>query len=334
MDVSVIIPTFGRAEKLGRCVARLARQTFERTRFEVLVGVDGKSEEETEHAVHEIAARSAGSVRCSVFQFEHAGPGTTRNRLVERSAGKLLLLLNDDVLPEPDLIERHVEAHATLGRLGGGAMILGAAPWVVPADDTAFDRLIRETSMIFFYDRMDRALANGEVQANCDWGFRHAWSLNLSLFRDSYCRIEFDPRLRFAMYEDLEFAYTMQMSMNIPVIYRPSAVVHHDHRIDSESYLRRERALGRAAYELAIYVPECAREIFRAEIRSDEYLEECRAFVDREHDAAAAAREEMRSWERRTSDSVTSDDVRAMYERHLVAKRWEWRVGLLERARA
>lgn len=335
MDVSVIIPTFGRAEKLGRCVARLARQDFPRDRFEVLVGVDGKSEQETGDAVHEIAARAAGSVRCEVFQFDHAGPGPTRNRLVERSNGKLILMLNDDVLPEPDLITRHVEAHTQPGRQGAGVMILGAAPWVVPTDDTLFDRLIRETSMIFFYDRMDAALSRGEVGPDHDWGFRHAWTLNLSVPRTVFDQVGgggFDTRLRFAMFEDLEFAYRANAIAGAPVIYRPTAIVEHDHRISVDDYLARERKLGLAAWELTGASPQCAAEVFRRDIRSNSEIADCRAFIDRERDHAAQARERMHTWENTRSDSVSASELLALYESHLIAKRWEWRMGLLEAA--
>jgi hypothetical protein len=290
--------------------------------------------------VHEIAARAAGSVRCEVFQFDHAGPGTTRNRLAERASGKLLLMLNDDVLPAPDLITRHVEEHEQLARSramngGSGAMILGAAPWVVPADDALFDRLIRETSMIFFYDRMDAALARGEVSPDHDWGFRHCWTLNLSVPRTLFDQAGgFDTRLRFAMFEDLEFAYRAHVIAEAPVIYRPSAIVEHDHRISVDDYLARERKLGVAAWELAGASPEYAAAVFKRNIRSSAEVADCRAFIDHERDHAAQARERMRSWENARADSAVASDLPALYESHLIAKRWEWRMGLLDAAEA
>lgn len=329
MDVSVIIPTFGRAEKLGRCVARLARQEFPRERFEVLVGVDGRDDAEAAGAVHEIAIRAAGSVRCSVLEFEHGGPGATRNRLIERAAGKLVLLLNDDVLPEPDLITRHVEAHAQHAAAGRtDIMALGAAPWVIPADDTVLDRLVRETSMVFFYDRMDAALRRGEVGPNHDWGFRHAWTLNLSVARRVFEGARFDVRLKYPMYEDLEWAHRAAL----PVLYVPQAIATHDHRITAAAYLARERHMGRAAWDLAGACPACARDVFRRDIRTEQELAESRAFVERERTNAEHASAQMEAWEKRASSSVASDQLPALYETHLVAKRWAWRTGLLEAA--
>lgn len=329
MDVSVIIPTFGRAEKLGRCVARLARQEFARERFEVLVGVDGKDDAEAAGAVHEIAIRAAGSVRCSVFEFEHGGPGVTRNRLIERAAGRLVLMLNDDVLPEPDLLARHVEAHAQHAAAGGGGiMVLGAAPWTIPADDTVLDRLVRVTSMVFFYDRMDAALSRGEVGPDHDWGFRHAWTLNLSVERRILESTRFDVRLKYPMYEDLEWAHRAAL----PVLYVPQAIATHDHRITAAAYLARERRMGRAALDLAGACPACARAVFRRDIRTEQELIESRAFVERERVNAERAATQMEEWGKRVIDSVAPEDLPALYETHLVAKRWAWRIGLLEAA--
>lgn len=329
----MIIPTFGRAAKLAACLAHLARQDFGAAHFEVLVGVDGGTESDA-NAARE-AARAAGLGHIEVQRFQHAGPGVTRNRIAEQARGGLLLLLNDDVLPEPDLIRQHVDAHR--GR--GAAMVLGAAPWVVPTDDTLFDRVVRETSMIFFYDRMDAALANGSAGTGHDWGFRHGWTLNLSLPRAVFAGVQgFDPRLRHAMFEDLEFAFRASRSMaqGVPVLYRPGAVVRHDHRIRVHDYLARERKLGIAAWELAGASPECAQAVFGRDIRSAAEVEKCRAFVEQERSRAEAIRGVMAEWEQLASNTINETNarstIRIMYESHLILKRWTWRTGLLEAA--
>lgn len=327
----MIIPTFGRATKLAGCLAHLARQDIDAARFEVLVGVDGGSEGDADAARE--AARSAGVKHIEVRQFEHAGPGATRNRIVERARGELLLLLNDDVLPEPDLIRQHVEAQQ--GR--SAAMVLGAAPWVVHEDDTVFDRLVRETSMIFFYDRMEAALASGSVGTEHDWGFRHAWTLNLSLPRAVFAGVNgFDARLRHAMFEDLEFAFRASRStaQGAPVLFRPEAVTRHDHRVRVQDYLTRERNLGIAAWELAGASPECARTVFGRDIRSTAEVGQCRAFVEQERSRAEAMRGVMTQWERTSSSEIdganTRETIKDLYESHLILKRWTWRAGLLE----
>jgi len=333
MDVSVLIPTFGRAAKLGRCLERLARQTLARDRFEVLVGVDGTAGDDGDAAAHELAARTAGSMRAVIYQFDHAGPGATRNRLARHARGRLILMLNDDVLPEPELLEVHVLEHRRMERTG---FVLGDSPWVkgCEGEDTLFDRLIRETSMVFFYDRMHERLASGQVDRNHDWGFRHAWTLNLSVPRAAFDACGgFDERLRFPCYEDLEFAYRVTEATGAPLRFAPEAVAHHDHRISPDDYLRREEMMGRAVAEFAAASPQCAMAVFGRDIRSREEVVYARQFVAREGDAAGRLRETFRSWAKVPATAIGGEHgtalLRGLYEQHLLLKRWTWRKGLL-----
>lgn len=337
MDVSVIIPTHRRTDKLARCVERLARQDLDPGRFEVLIGIDGGTEQEAADLTHEIGQRVTGSIRLTIQHFEHAGPGKTRNRLAARASGRVLVLLNDDVLPEFDVLSRHAAAHA--GRTSG-AMIVGAAPWVRPApsDDRLIDRLVRETSMIFFYDQMDKTLASGGADPEHDWGFRHAWTLNFSMSRALFERIGgFNDRLRHPMFEDLEFAHRLQRSCGTPVLYRPEIVVHHDHRISTADYLARERRLGLAAYELADVAPACASEVFGRDIRSDDEIAYSRAFVERERSLAQRIGATFATFDTLPAALPGQGEhgdalIQALYQQHLLLKRWTWRRGLLEAA--
>lgn len=220
-------------------------------------------------------------------------------------------------------------------------MVLGDAPWLTPprGEDTLFDRLIRDTSMIFFYDRMREQLAAGQVDADHDWGFRHAWTLNLSLPREVFDAVGgFDARLRFACYEDIEFAFRVNQSTGAPVRFAPDAVVVHDHRILPNDYLRREDMLGRAAWEFAAAAPQCAMAVFGRDVRSQEEIDYSRAFTARETAAADRLRETMQMHVRTPAAAIDgphqSSLLRALYEHHLLLKRWTWRRGLLQAAAA
>lgn len=339
--ISVLIPTRGRPDKLARCLERLARQSLPHDQFEVLVGIDGRDPAQPQpdpgaDVAQALADRTAGSIRAVILQFEHAGPGQTRNRLAAHARGRHLLLLNDDVLPEPDLLASHLAAHQQTHR---HAMVLGDAPWLTPprGEDTLFDRLIRDTSMIFFYDRMREQLAAGQVDADHDWGFRHAWTLNLSLPRDVFESVGgFDARLRFACYEDIEFAYRVNQSTGAPVLFAPQAIAAHDHRILPDDYLRREDMLGRAAWEFAAAAPACALAVFGRDIRSRDELEYSRAFVARESATADRLRDTLRSWATIPAAAIDGPHqqalLRSLYEHHLLLKRWTWRRGLLQAA--
>lgn len=199
------------------------------------------------------ALGTGGRVR--VVRGLTGGPAAARNRAMAIARGEWLLFLNDDVVPQEGLIAEHVATHQQRAAAGlGPAMVLGSAPWAVGENDRVIDRLVRETSWIFFYDRMDNAAPDR------DWGFRHAWTLNLSVPRAAAPR--FDERLRFPMFDDLEWAFRACAGGPVPVLFRADAAVVHHHRYDADALLRREALLGHEAWTLRAVSPHCAAAVF------------------------------------------------------------------------
>lgn len=331
MHLSVLIPTFQRAAKLEACLRALASQSLDADLFEVLVGVDGPGSGEAE-----IASAALPSAR--VFEFAKGGPAATRNRLIEHASGRWLLWLNDDVAPKPDCLRQHLEAQISMDALGRPAMVLGASPWKIHEPDRLFDRLVRETSMVFFYDQMT-ARVNPIACADPlhDWGFRHAWTLNLSV--PAACVREvggFDASLPEACFEDLEWAWRLRERFGMPVLFRPGAVAVHDHRYEPRGYLERERKLGAQSWRLAGASPACARAIFGRDLRDPREIEYARAFVERERSAAETLRRTFCGLAEIPASSVAgpqaSELIEALYQQHLLLKRWCWRSGFVEAA--
>lgn len=355
-DVSVIIPTYQRPQKAAACVATLARQTLPPDRYEVLVGLDGP-DEQTRRALR-AAWHAAGGVNENllVVPCERAGLNATRNRLLERARGWVMLSLNDDVLAEPRLIEEHLHAQeharkrkpaagesprtvADGGRVGG-ACVTGSADWVVPpkSEDSLMDRLVRETSMVFFYDQMRFDAADPDR----DWGFRHCWGLNFSA--PMWAVRETGGFTAFPLtygHDDIELAWRLKRRFGMPVWFRPGARVHHDHRYRAGDILQREHNLGVASWRFAAESPEFGLALFGRDITSREEIEYSRAFVQREGPTAERLRETFLSLDRIAADAIPSSVdpgspgeviIRALYQQHLLLKRWTWRKGLLDAA--
>lgn len=322
----MLIPTHRRPEKLAACLASLARQSFDPARFEVLVGVDGPD-------TGEAAAAARTLSRARVFAFDHAGPASTRNQLLARARGEFILWLNDDVAPDPGCLAVHAAAHAQLAAANRDAMILGSAPWAIAHPDRLFDRLLRESSMIFFYDRMD---ADQPGSPDRDWGFRHAWTLNLSIRRSHADAEPFDDTLPCACFEDLEWAWRQSTRRALPVLYRPRAAALHDHRYEPVGYLARERLLGREAFRLAFAAPDCARALFNRDLSSPTELRYALDYVERERASVAAHEESFQTLADIPADALAEPHaarlIRMLYEHHLPLKRWHWRTGLIEAA--
>jgi len=168
MRLSIVIPTRNRLAALERLIRGLDAQELPNSDFHIIVSVDGPGDAERA-AIGRLQPRA----RIAVVDGAPNGPGAARNRAMPLVEAPTVLLLNDDLIPEADLASGHLAAHAGFAR---PAMVLGSAPWRITDPDRVIDRMVRETSMVFFFDQMtgDRAR-----NPDHDWGYRHAWTLNL-----------------------------------------------------------------------------------------------------------------------------------------------------------
>lgn len=99
MLVSVIIPTYNRADRVLAAIESALAQTYHE--LEVIV-VDDGSTDATMDALEVLAGR------IKVIRQANAGPSAARNRGVAESEGEVVAFLDSDDLWEPDKIERQV----------------------------------------------------------------------------------------------------------------------------------------------------------------------------------------------------------------------------------
>lgn len=340
MDLSVVIPTRGRSAKLARCVRALATQTLDHERFEVLIGLDGPDDSAARIARDAWMDRPPQRLR--IAECPREGYNAARNRLLEVAQGRILVSLNDDVIPEASFLEAHLAAHEEHKAAGRRAIITGYSPWRIFDDDTLFDRLVRQTSMIFFYDQMVDDGGSEETLKvrrgpDHDWGFRHCWGLNFSVGLDAVREVGGFVAVPLAYgYDDIEMAWRLQTRFGLPVLFRPGARAVHDHRYQPREVLDREQRLGCAAWHFASLRPEFARAVFGRNVRDDSEVAYSREFVKREAGAAQRIEEMFLRLSRLPgiiADGPHERDLLTVaYQQHLLLKRWYWRRGLLEAA--
>jgi glycosyltransferase involved in cell wall biosynthesis len=121
--ISVVIPTFNRASVLAQTIDFVESQTVSNESYEVIV-VDNASTDDT-HAVLEAKRKKHPNLR--FFLQTKPGAAATRNAGLRETSGEIVLFIDDDILAEPDLVERHLSYH---GR-HQYACIIGKviAPW-------------------------------------------------------------------------------------------------------------------------------------------------------------------------------------------------------------
>jgi len=110
LQVSVIIPVFNDSESLQRCLLALAKQTYARDLFEVVI-VDNNSSEDIAGVVDKFA-------RFGVVHEPKVGSYAARNRGISSSRGEVIAFTDSDCIPEPDWIENGVKALTSAPGIG------------------------------------------------------------------------------------------------------------------------------------------------------------------------------------------------------------------------
>jgi GT2 family glycosyltransferase len=123
-EVSIIIPTYKRAERLVGVIGALSAQSLLADRFEV-IAVDNFSEDDTFETLLVLAATAPFSMRVLQTTSNH-GPAPARNLGWRAASSPVVVFLDDDCLPEPDWLSNGLavmQSDESLGVLQGGVCL-------------------------------------------------------------------------------------------------------------------------------------------------------------------------------------------------------------------
>lgn len=127
VDLSVVIPTFNRCERLTRVLDRLADQHLvadgEPFTFEVIVVSDGSTD-----GTEEMLADCDPPFPLVVRTQANAGPGAARNAGIAEARAEVVVFIDDDVMPEPGCLAAHLVRH----RAEEDLVVIG--PMLTPTD--------------------------------------------------------------------------------------------------------------------------------------------------------------------------------------------------------
>ena len=229
-DLAVVIPTRDRWPVLERALEALQRQSA--PGFSVVVVVDG-----TDQPAPDLGPD------VQLVTKDHAGPGAARNAGVRATDAALVLLLGDDMIAAPDLVERHLEAHRQHPEAQLG--VLGHVEWHPEASRGRLQRWLEWSGTQFEFDRIV-----GE-----DAGPGRFYSSNVSVKRSFFLDVGgFDEDFPF-VYEDIDLGLRLG-DKGLRLLYRPEARTFHLHRYDWPSMRRRFRTIGCGEYVMTAKHPE------------------------------------------------------------------------------
>jgi glycosyltransferase involved in cell wall biosynthesis len=240
-DVAVVIPTRDRTSILTRTLGALARQTV--GGFETIVVLDGTDQQPPD----------VEGVR--VIAKEHGGPGAARNAGADATDRELVLFLGDDMIPEPELVARHVETHNR--HPASAVAVLGHVDVHPEVGGNRLNRWMDWSGTQFDYHNI----------TGVDAGFGRFYSCNVSLKRDFFVGAGgFDEDFVY-YYEDLDCGWRLSRK-GLRLLYDRDAVAHHLHDLSWPGIVARFQGVARGerlmASKHAWFEPFFARRIQRA----------------------------------------------------------------------
>jgi GT2 family glycosyltransferase len=168
-------------------------------------------------------ARVAAGFGARVIRLGRGGPSAARNAGAAQAACEVVLLLDDDCLPQPGWARALVAAVAQ-DRIVGGAVVppRGASVWLRASERIA-----------------------AEAEAGGDF-FR---TLNLACLRELILRIPFDAAFPAAAGEDRDWCARATRA-GVRLVREPAAVVEHRAALDARSFVGRQLRYGAAVHLL------------------------------------------------------------------------------------
>ena len=223
--VSVVVPTYNRAPSLRRLLDALAQQTYPVDAFEVIVIDDGSSD----GTLGRLGEWSF-PFTLRVLEQEHGGPAEARNLGVRHAAGDLIVFVDDDVVPVPELLDEHVRSH----QAGSDLVVVG--PMSPP-------RAWRRPAWVRWEEDMLQVQYREMLSGKYPCTPRQFYTANASLSRVRFLRAHgFDPTFKRA--EDVELAYRLR-DLGLRFHFNPRAEVRHYASRSFAAWLRTPYQYGR-----------------------------------------------------------------------------------------
>ncbi len=226
MDFSVVVPTHNRMAMLQRVLDALEWQEGAPD-FEVIVINDG-STDDTE--------RVLSQRKGIVFRSQpNSGPGQARNCGVSLARGRFVIFIGDDTVPERRFLAEHARTHAESGDDPLVACV-GYTGWPHDARVTAFMDYINDYGLQFGY----RLIKDGQIVP-----FNFFYTSNISIDRKLLVEHPFDTTFPSAAWEDIELAYRLE-AHGLKIRYNARAITRHYHRMNIDSFARRQYTVGKS----------------------------------------------------------------------------------------
>jgi len=271
--ISLIVPTFNRLLILRKCLAALEAQTAPASDFEVIVVDDGSSDQS-----EEFLREYRPPFQFQYLRQQNSGTGAARRNGVAHANGEYLLLMNDDTICDPDVIEQHLQAHRKLNY----------QRWAV-LGNFQYPAQARLRALTHYFCMEPFMFPQVSMEEGCPYGYSHFITCNLSVRRDAVMDVGSFASI-YKLSEDTEMGLRL-FEKGFRVLYHPAAHAWHDHLpyparnlkrrsyVYGADYFHMFRRHPRVMREWAMPVPLTAMDEANA-LRILEYVEANRTDVE------------------------------------------------------
>jgi|GEM_PF-293447 len=235
MKLSVIIPTFNRAETLRTCLEKLMTQ--EGADFEVIV-VDDGSKDHTADVVKSFVGSPSihPSVGLKYLKQSNLHQAAARNHGVKNAVGDVVIFIGDDIFVEPGWLKAHAEFH--ISHPEKEAMAVGHMTWSPDEKGDRFMEWLEKTGLMPNY----KGFSDGQKT-----DYWHFYTGNISIKKSWFLTHHFDEHFKAYGWEDTKLGYEL-MKDGAELYYLKHALGLHHHTLFEHDYFPgRMREIGKSA---------------------------------------------------------------------------------------
>lgn len=239
---SVVVPSYNRRDTLEMVLAGLAGQSLSPSSYEVVVVLDGSTDDSAQMLS---AWEQHGKIANLRWHRQaNSGVATARNTGAGMARGPVIVFLDDDVVPAPDVLERHVSWHAAAERIA----VLGDCDIVIEDPRSFYQTYV----WAWWEDHYHQRALPGHLANYRDFTTGH-----VSLRRDEFLKLGgFDTAFKGYNTEDYELGYRL-LKAGVRFAADRGLKARHYHRTPvAGNILRGSRNEGRGDVRLGERHPE------------------------------------------------------------------------------
>ncbi|WP_431688714.1 glycosyltransferase [Hahella sp. NBU794] len=230
--ISVIIPTYNRGKLLPEIIAAWRKvNAVTLFPYEIIFSDDGSSDGSVEFL------ETVSGLPLKVLRNAHGGASSARNAAIRAASGDKLLIIGDDIFPDPQILNIHAEI---CEQLGPKVATLGVVDW---HQDLDVNHLMHHITEIgneqFSYNRL---------KDNDFTDFRHFYTCNICVDRRFLLEedVIFDERFDEYGFEDIELGYRLA-KRGLKLFYTTRAKGDHYHPYVTSKFCKRQISAGKMA---------------------------------------------------------------------------------------